>query len=862
MSSLKPRKVITWDKAERIWRNLDIWRNPDSVVHRLPVFYKQRYWENLLRDREPVHWRPFTERYRWNEKLKIREELENFPLAVIFPPEADLGLWGGEGIVKGYKLSNIPPRRKRFLPRFWLPRFWFPTLMKKVLYSEILDKYMLVTVTSRTLQLIDENQGLDYYLLRTNEVDLCSKLGCKLKRILLLALARKEFGQPEKADELLEKYAEFIIPESEAEWIGLDLNEACRKLQIMEQKVKPIPLLEIYRKEEEKLKQMDESASGKGIAKTLKIYRMIVLMNCVIQRIYFLFAKRRGKIDRYLFLNISLYLSAMAADRIVSELKRLYVSDQNGSDEHGDGSESKPFRTVAMTKVGEPFPEFMVDGKNEDEKWVKISQSQFKKCHRIWLQEQKKLKNQQLKEIEDMKRREENLEAAKNIVIKEDASLPKAKIIKISAARENMGCRVKLFGWVHRLRRQGKQMIFIVLRDGTGYLQCVLTGAMCQIYDALILATESSISITGILNDLPAGKEAPGGCELQADFWTLIGRSPPGGVEAVLNEESHPDVQLEQRHIALRGEHMTKLMRLRAALMKAFRDHYYDRNYCEVTPPTLVQTQVEGGSTLFSFNYYGQTAYLTQSSQLYLETCIPSLGDVYCIAMSYRAEKSRTRRHLSEYTHVEAECPFITFENLLERIEDIVCDVVDRVMKSPFGYLVKELNPNFKPPQKPFRRMAYLEAIKWLNDNGVKKEDGSEFVFGDDIPEAPERHMTDTLNEPILLNRFPKALKSFYMNPCADDPTLTESVDLLLPGVGEIVGGSMRIWDEKELLDAFKRNSINVEPYYWYTEQRKYGTCPHGGYGLGLERFLTWLAGLHHIRETVLYPRFVDRCTP
>ncbi|KRZ50598.1 39S ribosomal protein L28, mitochondrial, partial [Trichinella nativa] len=272
MSSLKPRKVITWDKAERIWRNLDIWRNPDSVVHRLPVFYKQRYWENLLRDREPVHWRPFTERYRWNEKFKIREELENFPLAVIYPPEADLGLWGGEGVVKGYKLSNIPPRRKRFLPRFWLPRFWFPTLMKKVLYSEILDKYMLVTVTSRTLQLIDENQGLDYYLLRTNEVDLCSKLGCKLKRILLLALARKEFGQPEKADELLEKYAEFIIPESEAEWIGLDLNEACRKLQIMEQKVKPIPLLEIYRKEEEKLKQMDESASGKGIAKTLKSF--------------------------------------------------------------------------------------------------------------------------------------------------------------------------------------------------------------------------------------------------------------------------------------------------------------------------------------------------------------------------------------------------------------------------------------------------------------------------------------------------------------------------------------------------------------------------------------------------------------
>uniref|UniRef100_A0A5S6QW95 Large ribosomal subunit protein bL28m n=1 Tax=Trichuris muris TaxID=70415 RepID=A0A5S6QW95_TRIMR len=260
------RFVVTWDKAERLLRNIAIWKDPHSVVHRLPEFYRRRYWLNLLHNQEAVHWRPFTEPYTWDYKWNVRRENENYPILVLYPPEADKGLWGGEGIVKGYRLSDIQRGKKRRQPRNWLPTYWFPKLMDRVLYSEILDKYMRVTVTQRTMGQIDKYYGLDFYLLQTPEPDLHSKLGCNLKRQLLLALARKQFGDRMKSEEIIEKYAQFIIPEEEAEWIGLDLNEACRKLQQREQLVKPEPLIDVYRRQ---MAEADVKRESKGIMGSL-----------------------------------------------------------------------------------------------------------------------------------------------------------------------------------------------------------------------------------------------------------------------------------------------------------------------------------------------------------------------------------------------------------------------------------------------------------------------------------------------------------------------------------------------------------------------------------------------------------------
>ncbi|XP_049765127.1 asparagine--tRNA ligase, cytoplasmic [Schistocerca cancellata] len=543
----------------------------------------------------------------------------------------------------------------------------------------------------------------------------------------------------------------------------------------------------------------------------------------------------------------------------------IFTSEKSGNDESGDGTESKPFKTIlqAMRHAGrEPFPVIYVDSKTDDQRYEPAAKSQLKKIQKIWTRENYKKADAAKKEEEDAEKRAKNLEEAKKIVIKQDESLPKAKQIKIKSAPSSCDTRVKIYGWVHRLRRQGKALMFITLRDGSGFLQCVLNDLLCQTYEAVVLTTESSVQLFGTVKKVPEGKTAPGGVELHVDYWELIGTAPAGGADAVLNEEALPDVQLDNRHIMIRGENTSAVLRARSAVLKAFRDHYADRGYCEVTPPTLVQTQVEGGSTLFKLDYFGEEAYLTQSSQLYLETCLPSLGDVYCIAESYRAEQSRTRRHLAEYTHIEAECPFITFEDLLERLEDLVCDVVQRVLDSPAGQIVSDLNPDFKPPSRPFLRMDYGEAIEYLRKNNIKKDDASFYEFGEDIPEMPERRMTDAIGKPIMLTRFPAHIKSFYMSLCPEDNRLTESVDILLPGVGEVIGGSMRIWQLEPLLQGYAREGIDPTPYYWYTDQRQYGSCPHGGYGLGLERFLCWLLARQHIREVCLYPRFLERCKP
>lgn len=564
--------------------------------------------------------------------------------------------------------------------------------------------------------------------------------------------------------------------------------------------------------------------------------------------------------------------------------KVFYICATDGNDEAGDGSIVNPLKTLfrAMQVADSSEADFRVSvkikedgpaaGAKHEKQWDKPSKSAMKKAVGRWEDEQRKREKARDKAAVSLESNEKRLEEAKKIRLVLDGKLPLAKKAKIRECKELHGKRINVFAFVHRIRQQRKDLTFLVLRDGTGYLQCVLAGQLCQTYEALTLSPESSICIYGQINKLPEGKTAPGGIELQADYWELIHGAPAGGVDNVLTVDSSVDVKLDNRHLVLRGENCSAIMRIKAAVTRAMREHFHDKKYTEIFPPTLVQTQVEGGSTLFSLDFFGEPAFLTQSSQLYLETCISSLGDCYCIAQSYRAEKSRTRRHLAEYAHVEAECPFITFEELMERIEDLVCNTVERVMaEQEMNELIlqqwnspkdPELKKEFVTLKRPFLRMTYAEAIEWLQKHGVNNEEGKPFEFGEDIPEGPERIMTDTIGQPILLNRFPRGIKAFYMSRCADQPELTESVDLLMPGVGEIVGASMRIWKEDELTAAFKGAEIDPAHYYWYVDQRKYGGCSHGGFGLGLERFVCWLANQHHIRDVCLYPRYIGRCAP
>ncbi|PGH01529.1 asparagine-tRNA ligase [Blastomyces parvus] len=568
--------------------------------------------------------------------------------------------------------------------------------------------------------------------------------------------------------------------------------------------------------------------------------------------------------------------------------------DVGNDDQTATGTESSPYKTLVYAFLQQPpstpgiqyLTRKSVTGPvNEGEdpsvrlEWKSATKSALKKATNLYEQRKKKAAKEKelaIREKEESEKRKLILEEAKKVIIKEDESLPKPLKIRLnetdpgkiklrpSDGDDTPGTRVRVVGRVHRLRSQ-KDMMFVTLSDGYGLLQCIFSGDLVKTYDAMTLTLETSIAIHGEMRAVPPKNHAYDNRELHADFFTIIGRAA-GDKEAITTRvapDSDPHTLYDNRHLVLRGETSSSVMKVRAATLRAFRKVFEEKGMLEVTPPSMVQTQVEGGSTLFEFDYYGEKAYLTQSSQLYLETCLPSLGDVFCVCPSFRAEKSLTRRHLSEYTHVEAELDFISFTDLLDHLEDMICRVIDTVLAEPLiARYVKELNPNFTPPSRPFKRMKYAEAIEWLREHEILNEEGNPHTFGDDIAEAAERKMTDMLNVPIFLTHFPVEIKAFYMKKDPEDLRVTESVDVLMPGVGEIVGGSMRMEDWDELMAAYKREGMDPSPYYWYTDQRKYGTSPHGGYGIGLERFLAWMCARYTVRECCLYPRFTGRCTP
>ncbi|OLY77632.1 Asparagine-tRNA ligase, cytoplasmic [Smittium mucronatum] len=469
------------------------------------------------------------------------------------------------------------------------------------------------------------------------------------------------------------------------------------------------------------------------------------------------------------------------------------------------------------------------------------------------------------KNLEKWEKEDRRLENSKTIKLQQDISLPPAKFIKINEVNKYRDQRVNVKGWVHHMRFQGKDLMLIVLRDGTANLQSILTDRLCHTYDALTLTLESTVSLFGTIKTVIEGKSAPGDHELIVDYWEVISKAP-GDSEAVANKasvDSDPSIQYAQRHLLIRGDTESAVLKVRSYSLRAFRVHFHSIGYLEITPPSLEQKIIEGGSSIFSLPYYDAGACLSQSSQLYLESCVPALGNVYTINESFRAEKLITRRHLTEYTHLEVEAGFITFEDLLDMIENAVCGTIDFLLKDPVSRrLIEQLNPGFVTPTRPFMRMRYEDAIKWLNEHEVKRGDGNDFMYGDDIPESPERLMTDTINRPIFLTHFPGPIKSFYMPRSKDDPRVTDSVDLLVPNVGEIVGGSMRISNYEDMLSVFKTAKLNPDDLYWYLDLSKYGAFPHGGFGLGVERFLAWITNRYSVLDCCLYPRFPGNCKP
>ena len=539
------------------------------------------------------------------------------------------------------------------------------------------------------------------------------------------------------------------------------------------------------------------------------------------------------------------------AERLKSDGTCYVDTDAGNDDQTADGSESKPYKTLAnayIQNIDRSSTKYLIRasvtgavGDDQDESarlaWKEPAKTTAKKAQSLLDQHKKKLAKQQQTQAADEARKQQrlqNLEEAKRFVLKQDESLPAAtkittgnKAVELGEA-DKKGARVKVSGRIHRLRAQ-KQATFITLVDGYGHLQCVLqTGDLTKTYDAQIFAQGTSLTLYGEMRKVPSGQQAPDNRELHVDYYEVLGTSP-GDEDAITNKVSASQNQwdaamLDNRHLVLRGDNASAIMKLRSHTEWAFLKTYHDMNFVKVSPPALVQTQVEGGATLFTVPYYDEAAYLTQSSQLYLETVLPSLGNVFCIEKSFRAEKSLTRRHLSEYSHVEAELDFVDFADLLDHLEELMCRVIDMLMDNEqTAALIKSLNPTFAKPSRPFMRMKYTDAIDWLNaqDPPILNEEDKPHVFGDDIAEAAERKMTDIINRPIFLTHFPTEIKAFYMKKDPSDPRVTESVDCLMPGVGEIVGGSMRMEGYEELLAAYEKQGIPAKDYYWYTDQRK-----------------------------------------
>jgi asparaginyl-tRNA synthetase len=429
--------------------------------------------------------------------------------------------------------------------------------------------------------------------------------------------------------------------------------------------------------------------------------------------------------------------------------------------------------------------------------------------------------------------------------------------VDIADLKRHVGEQVTLRGWVYHLRSSGK-VRFLVLRDGTGLAQGVLVKgnlpeADFQQFEGLTL--ESSLVLTGRVKAEP---RAPGGFELEVTGLQPIHLAPE---YPIAPKEHGVAFLLDRRHLWLRSPRQQAVLRVRSEVCGACRDFFADRGFVLVDTPILTPTACEGTTNLFGTDYFDLgKAYLSQSGQLYLEAAAMALGRVYCFGPTFRAEKSKTRRHLTEFWMVEAEAAFYTLEEVMQLAEDLVRHVVLRVLERAgpqLSTLERDPAPLRAVAAGPFPRLSYTEALARLKDAG------QELAWGEDLGGDEETTVSQMFERPVLVHRYPREAKAFYMESDPADPRLALCVDMLAPeGYGEIIGGSQRVADLDTLLARLEEHHLPREPLEWYLDLRRYGSVPHSGFGMGIERVVAWLCGLHHVRETIPFPRLIDRLYP
>jgi asparaginyl-tRNA synthetase len=430
------------------------------------------------------------------------------------------------------------------------------------------------------------------------------------------------------------------------------------------------------------------------------------------------------------------------------------------------------------------------------------------------------------------------------------------QLAEIGSIGTYLGQEVLLKGWVYNIRSSGK-IIFILVRDGTGLIQCVVekSSAGEELFErAATLTQESSIEIRGSVRE---DKRAPGGYEMNATGLAVIQLAEH---YPITPKEHGTDFLMDNRHLWLRSQRQHAIMKVRAGLIRFIREFFDSRGFVCMDTPIFTPNACEGTTTLFETDYFGDKAYLTQSGQLYNEATAAAFGKVYCFGPTFRAEKSKTRRHLIEFWMVEPEVAFADLDDIIQLAEDFVVEIVGRSLESYRKLLVEVLERDtaaLERVQRPFPRISYDEAA------GILKAKGAAFEYGSDFGGTDETLLSEKFDRPFFVHRFPSAIKAFYMQPDPHDPKLSLSVDLLASeGYGEIIGGGQRIHDLALLARRLEENELPKKAFQWYLDLRRYGTFPHAGFGLGVERTLSYICGLTHVRETIPFPRLINRLTP